>query len=562
MRLIISLFIVLVCLSSCSERIEPYKGSRIFWDIDSKVTVFEKGNYARMIELQDGRLLCAAESDGICISFSSDKGRTWSEPKCIVETPEKIFLAVPDLIQLKDGSILLGYNPRPREPYSKGRLFGIRAVRSIDNGETWSDPIFIFDAKHLFIDGCWEPSFLELPSGEIQCYFANENEYTNSEEQCISMCRSFDKGLSWSEPVKICFRNNSRDGMPVPVLLKDQSEIAVIIEDNGWPGRGNFAATTVRCALADNWNSAYVNSESSQRDMIFETIPEVGIISAAPYLRVLPNGETVASYQGNEGRNAEDLQYFDMFVEVGDKKARNFKARTTPFALDLNHHSIWNSLAVIDSGIVVAVGSIGEPFKANSIQMIKGYPICQVHANYGNITVDGIGSDAEKWTTINGQLPMGYITKNKALLDFLYNERYLFFKAYVKDKSFINNSVQNDGVRFLIDADDVSGKNLQKGMYSIFFDTNGSFDFRSVESGKWVTNNNAEIEYAVKADSDSYLIEAAIPWNLLGKKRVPFNERMAIAVEIVDKTPTTTFTETIADVDNEASWTWLEFCLL
>lgn len=63
MRLILSLFIVFVCLLSCSERIEPYKGSRIFGDIDSKVTVFEKGNYARMIELQDGRLLCAAESD-------------------------------------------------------------------------------------------------------------------------------------------------------------------------------------------------------------------------------------------------------------------------------------------------------------------------------------------------------------------------------------------------------------------------------------------------------------------------------------------------------------------
>lgn len=45
-------------------------------------------------------------------------------------------------------------------------------------------------------------------------------------------------------------------------------------------------------------------------------------------------------------------------------------------------------------------------------------------------------------------------------------------------------------------------------------------------------------------------------------QHVPLNKRMAIAVEIVDKTSTMMLTETIADVDNEASWTWLEFRLL
>lgn len=62
MRSILSLFIVLVCLSSCYGRIKPYKGSRIFWDIDSKMTVFERGNYARMIELQDGSIMVAYEN--------------------------------------------------------------------------------------------------------------------------------------------------------------------------------------------------------------------------------------------------------------------------------------------------------------------------------------------------------------------------------------------------------------------------------------------------------------------------------------------------------------------
>ena len=383
-----------------SERVTPYSGSRIFWDMNSQVTVFNSGNYARMIELQDGRLLAVAEAGGgISIAISENKGKNWSDPKRIVANPGQIFLAVPDVIQLKDGTIVVGYNPRPTEPYSEDRKFGIRVVKSIDNGETWSEPIFVFDAQHTFNDGCWEPSFLELPSGELQCYFANENDYTSSGEQCISMCRSFDKGETWSDPVKISFRANSRDGMPVPILLKDESEIAVIIEDNGWPGRNNFAATTVRTTLEDNWSSGYVDANSPNRNMIFETIPPVGVVSAAPYIRVLPWGETVASYQGNENRSSFDLQYFDMFVLVGDARAKNFKAKSAPFSLDLGHHSIWNSVSVIEDGVVVAVGSIGEPNKNNNVQMIKGYPIRQVKASYGTIKVDGNRSSDEKWTT-------------------------------------------------------------------------------------------------------------------------------------------------------------------
>lgn len=547
-----------------SERVAPYSGSRIFWDMNSQVTVFNSGNYARMIELQDGRLLAVAEAGGgISIAISENKGKNWSDPKRIVANPGQIFLAVPDVIQLKDGTIVVGYNPRPTEPYSEDRKFGIRVVKSIDNGETWSEPIFVFDAQHTFNDGCWEPSFLELPSGELQCYFANENDYTSSGEQCISMCRSFDKGETWSDPVKISFRANSRDGMPVPILLKDESEIAVIIEDNGWPGRNNFAATTVRTTLEDNWSSGYVDANSSNRNMIFETIPPVGIVSAAPYIRVLPWGETVASYQGNENRSSLDLQYFDMFVLVGDARAKNFKAKSAPFSLDLGHHSIWNSVSVIEDGVVVAVGSIGEPNKNNNVQMIKGYPIRQVKASYGTIKVDGNRSSDEKWTTENAdQLKMGNVTKNKTTVDFAYDNDNLYLTARVIDRNIINTGLDNDGVRFFIDADNVSDTEPVQGMYSLFLDTDGSMKLQRGDNGRWVTDSNTDgIQYALNLKSFYYDVEVAIPWNKLGKSSTPVNQRMAIALEIANKEEFRLTNEVIPDVDNNASWTWLEFVL-
>lgn len=547
-----------------SERVAPYSGSRIFWDMNSQVTVFNSGNYARMIELQDGRLLAVAEAGGgISIAISENKGKNWSDPKRIVANPGQIFLAVPDVIQLKDGTIVVGYNPRPTEPYSEDRKFGIRVVKSIDNGETWSEPIFVFDAQHTFQDGCWEPSFLELPSGELQCYFANENDYTSSGEQCISMCRSFDKGETWSDPVKISFRANSRDGMPVPILLKDESEIAVIIEDNGWPGRNNFAATTVRTTLEDNWSSGYVDANSPNRNMIFETIPPVGVVSAAPYIRVLPWGETVASYQGNENRSSFDLQYFDMFVLVGDARAKNFKAKSAPFSLDLGHHSIWNSVSVIEDGVVVAVGSIGEPNKNNNVQMIKGYPIRQVKASYGTIKVDGNRSSDEKWTTENAdQLKMGNVTKNKTTVDFAYDNDNLYLTARVIDRNIINTGLDNDGIRFFIDADNVSDTEPVQGMYSLFLDTDGSMKLQRGDNGRWVTDSNTDgIQYALNLKSFYYDVEVAIPWNKLGKSSVPVNQRMAIALEIANKEEFRLTNEVIPDVDNNASWTWLEFVL-
>ena len=49
------------------------------------------------------------------------------------------------------------------------------------------------------------------------------------------MCRSFDKGLTWSEPVRVCYRAGTRDGMP-SAILTPAGEIVVIVEDNGQPG--------------------------------------------------------------------------------------------------------------------------------------------------------------------------------------------------------------------------------------------------------------------------------------------------------------------------------------
>ena len=63
---------------------EPYDFSRLLWDVNSQTVLFESGNYSRIIELQDGRLMAVAETygspSGVRVSFSPNFGSSWTSP--------------------------------------------------------------------------------------------------------------------------------------------------------------------------------------------------------------------------------------------------------------------------------------------------------------------------------------------------------------------------------------------------------------------------------------------------------------------------------------------------
>lgn len=563
-KILIPILTALVMTSSlCATRHDPYDGSRLYWDLTSKTTLFPSGNYARLIQLQGGRLMAVAEAGGgISVSFSENAGASWSAPELIMRSAPQVPYAVPDAIQLQDGTIVVGFNPRPSAPYSDDRKFGIRATRSTDNGKTWSDPIYVYDAQSTFSDGCWEPCFLELPSGELQCYFANENNFQNSNEQEISMCRSFDGGLTWSAPVRICYRGGSRDGMPVPILTEND-EIVVIIEDNGHPNRGGFRATTVRTPLSENW-SHWVDAGSERREMIFADDAEKAFISAAPYLRKLGASETIASWQGDRGdRQGRGENFFDMFVAVGDVDARNFRSVSQPFGLSLSQHGLWNSVTTLDDGTVFALSSIGDSTHGNAINMMRGRAMKGFTANFGTPVVDASFS-GEDWTVKNAQqIVMGsYSTRNRATMDFLYDNDNLYFYARVVDRTIHTDKVDDDGITLGLDLENCSDTYPQRGMFRIFMDANGSLRLYEGNSNKWNEVNVPEdIRFAVNVKSSYYDMEIAIPWSVLGCEAMPVNQLMRCFLEIRDRREGEIVNESIPDAVLRQSWTWPEFRL-
>jgi len=350
----------------------------ISWDVSTLKRVSSPGprycGYARLTQLFDKSLLAVYEADGntVCVK-STDLGTTWSAPIYIARNLEGVSMAVPDILELKDHSILVCYNPRPGRS-ATGKRFGIRTQKSYDDGTTWKDERIEYEADYSFQNGCWEPSTIQLPDGEIQLFFANEGDYLNSNEQNISLVRSTDNGLTWTKTREIAsFRPGSRDGMPSPILLQNGKEIVFAIEDNGF---SNFKPYTIRSTVKNNWSGTVGASSPDRSYALAEPIADT-IYAGAPYLRQVKTGQTILSYQGTEGR-INKMNFADMKVVIGDSNAKNFSHKSVPFAIAENKSALWSSLAVLSDNTIVALTSTSSYSLGNTeIWMIKGHIISE-----------------------------------------------------------------------------------------------------------------------------------------------------------------------------------------
>lgn len=363
---LISYFLVFSFYESFAQR-------KIVWDQQSlqKISIGDARycGYARMKVLKDGSWLCVYEADGNIVAIKSkDEGATWFPPVMAAKKMKEINMAVPELLEVKDGSILLMYNPRPsltRKQYH----FAIKTKTSYDGGLTWKNEKVLYEAGNEFKNGCWEPAALQLPDGEIQLFFANEGIYTESEEQNISMLRSFDNGVTWTKaPQIISFRSGSRDGMPVPLLLPDKKTVVIAIEDNGIK---NFKPYILRGVTEEKWGHV-IDAGSYRRNYAFKEPIADSIYAGAPYLCQLKNGDILLSYQGTEGRRNE-MEYAEMKVVVGNDEARNFDSTSVPFKIPENKFGLWNSLTVTPDDTIVALTSTNAYSNGQTeVWMIKG----------------------------------------------------------------------------------------------------------------------------------------------------------------------------------------------
>jgi hypothetical protein len=345
----------------------------IVWDQATLKQVSVKGGaYARMIQLSDGSLRCVYESGrGVEIITSNDLGKSWQQPVIIAGSVPGVRMQVPEILELKDHSLLASYNPRPQKingGWDTTKRFAICTKKSYDKGKTWADERLIYEASYSFDDGCWEPSQIQLPSGEIQLFFSNEGIYTKSNEQNISIFRSKDNGLSWSkQPEIVSFRPGHRDGMPVPIILKGTSDIVFSIEDNAG---ASFKPSIIRNSISQNWQKTVGADDTERIYALTPKLPDT-VYAGAPYLRQLHGGETVLAYQSTLNRN-HNWEQACMQVAVGNSNAEGFVGAPTPFNIPLNKQGLWNALCVLSDDTIIALTSTNAFGNGTEVWMIKG----------------------------------------------------------------------------------------------------------------------------------------------------------------------------------------------
>ncbi|MES2411994.1 MAG: sugar-binding protein [Bacteroidota bacterium] len=536
----------------------PVEGIRIAWDYNSLVQVSDKNNtdyngYARLVQLNDKKLMYTYESGGaILIKTSSDFGSTWSAPITVVSGNTLVNMTTPDILQLKDNSILICYNPRPIAGNGTAK-FSINTIKSYDGGLTWKENQIVYEASSEFENGCWEPSALQIPSGEIQLFFSNENVYRNSNEQNISLIRSSNNGLTWSTtPEIVSFRAGKRDGMPSPILLKNQNEIVFSIEDNSIENQ--FKPYIIRNTITENWKQT-VDSNSNNRNYALEEVLSNPVYAGAPYLSQISTGEVLMSYQGTENRATNDINNADMKVVIGTNDAKNFNRKSTPFLLSSGKSALWNSIKVLDDDTVVALTTTNQFSNASQIWMIKGRIVPEINATKETAIIDGQSNEAV-WQK-KSPVFIGQKSSTQLEANFTFDTEFLYAFAQVKDSQIVSTDALtgSDGLNLYLDP---KNRNLiapGKSIFKLELGQSNLFSIYEGENSKWKKLEDSQgIATATVKTTNGYRIEVKIPWNVLGG--MPAKQtRIGYNIELREK-GTNNYTESIAPNSSDKPYSW------
>lgn len=535
------------------------EGIRIAWDYNSMTQISDKNStdyngYARLIQLNSKKLICTYESAGaILVKISDDLGTSWSAPVKVVSGTASVNMTTPDILQLKDNSILICYNPRPIGGINSGEKFSIKTIKSSDGGLTWSGNQVIYEAASEFENGCWEPSAIQTPSGEVQLFFSNEKVYRSSNEQNISLLRSADNGLTWSgTPDIVSFRAGSRDGMPSPIVLKNKNEIVFSIEDNGV--NNQFKPYIIRNTIAENWQQTVVGS-SSNRNYALEEELNNAVYGGAPYLAQLSTGEVLLSYQGTDNRPTNNMDNADMKVVIGTNEAKNFNRKSTPFLLSNGKSALWNSVAVLDDDTVIALTTTNQFANASQVWMIKGHVLREINATPETATIDG-QSNENVWKKEN-PIYIGQNGKTQLEANLSYDASFLYVFAKVKDSQIINgNSVtESDGLTLYLDPKNRSLVAPGKSIFKLELGQTSVFSIYEGENNKWKKFDTAKgISAMTVKTATGYQTEAKIPWELLGG--IPSKQtRIGYNIELREKGGAN-YTESISSNTSDKPYTY------
>jgi hypothetical protein len=302
-------FILIVIILTLLSLYFQYKPSLTGNIVFNQTVIVGTGAYPRMEKVANDVLIVGSD-DASSIKFykSTDNGTTWSFLSKIDPGITNEFVANVAPLYLGNNILICAFR------FSVGNNFKIAVYKSTDNGATWN---FLSNLAQTTSGGLYEP-FLLKNRNEILGFYAYEP-VLNGAIQYISMRKSLDGGLTWSERKDIT--PGQRDGMP-SAIKKNNGNILLVFESE----RDAMPLDVLSIQSIESSDNG--NTWKNQKTL-HATNKRAGCLASGPYIAKLSNNVFITSYQSDE-----DMDY------CGKSSNSNWKAK---YVYSLDEGLTWSS---------------------------------------------------------------------------------------------------------------------------------------------------------------------------------------------------------------------------
>lgn len=413
---------------------------RSYVDIGQSITGVQWPNYTRIKKLADGTyiLFCQQSTSsnpngndtyyatspdlinwtGKGYLFQSKSGYTNARGQAAT----RLFTNANGFV-LSNGDLLAFASYRVQPGYSDAACHndnGIMMMRSTDHGKTWSEPQEIYHGPN------WEAMMLQLPSGELHCYFSESRPAISGGHSGTSMVVSNDNGSTWSPaldqaPYRVIrqqWYNQDKnatyftDQMTSVIKLNNSNKLAAIMESSLSISNGN---TTYGITFAYSDNTGVW--KHLQGDEVGPVDRQNNLFSgAAPSLIQFPSGESIVSYGASSRLN----------IRMGDAEARVFG---DPF-IALGRGS-WGTVESDGTHSFIAAMRNSEDANNVVISLAKYFLNHRIKATNRTANVDG---DNAEWANTDEALFVGQKSQAQATLRCSADDQNVYFLVEVLDK--------------------------------------------------------------------------------------------------------------------------------
>lgn len=309
---------------------------------------------------------------------------------------------------------------------------GIIVKRSNDGGYTW------FGETEIYHGPCWEPHLIELPSGEIQCFFSESRPWTSSSHSGTDMVRSTDGGATWEPALgQTAYRVmrkhwwNAQKSMycytyqmPVGVILNDSQQFAFAMESCNQRVTNSSGGYSDQFSIAivfSNEDGSWTYLEGDEITPKEQRIDSVVTRGAAPYLVQFPSGETLLAYGGTDSH-----QHF----RIGNATATEFGSTDIAALPDVGS---WGGLDLTSHHSVISCMRNSRDGAENATIAIARFNLNHsITASKRTVELD---ADDKDWANTDEALFVGARCQAQATLRCSADEDNLYFLIEVLDET-------------------------------------------------------------------------------------------------------------------------------